>query len=94
MRRKQGSLGAHEADILPSLSDSADLELLNVAPANTYLGKLSPDGTHWVVDESTRNVHVSEDNTRIIKMSEMDGEYVLLGRQTLDTANIFVQVRA
>jgi len=33
----------------------------------------------------------SENKTRIIKMTSLDGEYMLLGRNTLDTSNIFVQ---
>jgi hypothetical protein len=45
----------------------------------------------WVVNDATRNVHRSENNTRIIKMTSLDGEYVLVRRQTVDTGNIFVQ---
>jgi hypothetical protein len=33
----------------------------------------------------------TENNTRMIKMTSLDGEYRLLGRQTLDTSNIFIQ---
>jgi hypothetical protein len=33
----------------------------------------------------------SENKTRIIKLTSLDGEYMLLGRKTVDTANIFVQ---
>ena len=33
----------------------------------------------------------TENKTRIIKLTSLDGEYILLGRQTVDTANIFVQ---
>ena len=33
----------------------------------------------------------SENKTRIIKLTSLDGEYILLGRQTVDTANVFVQ---
>ncbi|KAF1915757.1 hypothetical protein BDU57DRAFT_573024 [Ampelomyces quisqualis] len=33
----------------------------------------------------------SENKTRIIKMTSLDGEYILLGRNSIDTANIFVQ---
>ena len=33
----------------------------------------------------------SENKTRIIKLTSLDGEYILLGRKTVDTANIFVQ---
>lgn len=38
------------------------------------------------------NLHrSSESKTRIIKLTSLDGEYILLGRKTVDTANIFVQ---
>jgi hypothetical protein len=33
----------------------------------------------------------SENKTRILKLTSLDGEYILLGRQTVDTANVFVQ---
>lgn len=33
----------------------------------------------------------SENKTRIIKMTSLDGEYMLLGRRTEDVSNIFVQ---
>ncbi|EAT80341.1 hypothetical protein SNOG_12528 [Parastagonospora nodorum SN15] len=35
--------------------------------------------------------NTSENKTRIIKLTSLDGEYILLGRKTVDTANIFVQ---
>ena len=55
-------------------------------------GKLAPDGLSWVIDETKRNVHRSENNTRIIKLVSLDGEYILLGRQTVDVTNIFCAV--
>lgn len=64
---------------------------MGIDQSNTYVGTLSPDRNSWVVDESRRNVHISENKTRIIKMTSLDGEYMLLGRKTLDTANVFVQ---
>jgi hypothetical protein len=33
----------------------------------------------------------TENKTRIIKMTSIDGEYILLGRKTADESNIFVQ---
>lgn len=33
----------------------------------------------------------SENKTRIIKMTSLDGEYMLLGRKSVDSSNIFVQ---
>ncbi|KAG7291190.1 hypothetical protein NEMBOFW57_001202 [Staphylotrichum longicolle] len=71
--------------------DPAALALLGVQEGNTYVGRLADDKMSWVIDEATRNVHRSENNTRIIKMTSLDGEYMLLGRQAVDEANIFVQ---
>ncbi|KAK3940117.1 hypothetical protein QBC46DRAFT_354389 [Diplogelasinospora grovesii] len=71
--------------------DPAMLAKMGINEANTYVGKLADDRMSWVVTETTRNVHRSENNTRIIKMTSLDGEYMLLGRQTVDTSNIFVQ---
>lgn len=45
----------------------------------------------WVVSETQRNIHVTENKTRIIEMTSIDGEYMLLGRKIADTASIFVQ---
>ncbi|KAL2272420.1 hypothetical protein FJTKL_06587 [Diaporthe vaccinii] len=59
--------------------------------SNTFVGKLAPDGKAWFISEAQRNVHVSENKTRIIKMTSLDGEYMLLGRKSVDNSNIFVQ---
>lgn len=71
--------------------DPVKVKNMGVDVANTYVGKLAPDRMSWEVSELQRNVHVSENNTRIIKLTSLDGEYILLGRKTVDTANIFVQ---
>ncbi|KAJ3455791.1 hypothetical protein MRS44_017273 [Fusarium solani] len=71
--------------------DPVMLQKMGIDQGNTYVGTLAPDGQSWVVSESQRNVHVSENKTRIIKMTSLDGEYMLLGRKTEDTSNIFVQ---
>lgn len=71
--------------------DPMVLARLGVQEANTYVGTLAPDGKSWVVDETRRNVHRSENKTRIIKMTSLDGEFMLLGRKEVDTANVFVQ---
>jgi hypothetical protein len=36
-------------------------------------------------------VDSSENKTRIIKMTSLDGEFILLGRKNIDTTNVFVQ---
>jgi hypothetical protein len=71
--------------------EPANLTAAGVQEANTFVGRLAADKMSWEVDETTRNVHRSENNTRIIKMTSLDGEYLLLGRQTVDVSNTFVQ---
>jgi hypothetical protein len=67
------------------------LNTMGFQGANTYIATFARDKRSWVVDDSTRNVHRSENNTRIIKMTSLDGEYLLVGRKTVDTSNTFVQ---
>ncbi|KAG8168488.1 hypothetical protein KVR01_001237 [Diaporthe batatas] len=71
--------------------DPVTLQQQGFDVANTFVGKLAPDGKAWVIIEGQRNVHMSENKTRIIKLTSLDGEYMLLGRKSLDTSNIFVQ---
>jgi hypothetical protein len=71
--------------------DLASLNKMGVREANTYVATLAPDKMSWVVNDATRNVHRSENNTRIIKMTSLNGEYLLVGRQTVDTSTIFLQ---
>ncbi|TGO65367.1 hypothetical protein BOTNAR_0079g00310 [Botryotinia narcissicola] len=71
--------------------DPVMLTMIGVQESNTYVASLAPDKMSWVINESTRNVHRSENNTRIIKMTSLDGEYLLVGRKSVDTSNIFVQ---
>lgn len=67
------------------------LNTMNIPQANTYVAQLSPDSRSWVIDMTARNVHSSENNTRIMQMTSIDGEYILVGRAQVDTANIFMQ---
>ncbi|RDW61324.1 hypothetical protein BP5796_11216 [Coleophoma crateriformis] len=71
--------------------DLGNLAAQGVNPSNTYVGTLAADKQSWVVNDANRNVHISENNTRIIKMTSLDGEFMLLGRTTVDTTNVFVQ---
>lgn len=71
--------------------DPVMLSSLGIQEANTYVATLSEDKKSWIINDKQRNVHRSENNTRIIKMTSMDGEYLLVGRRTEDTANIFIQ---
>lgn len=81
-------------DLIAKIEIPYDLDTLHrlgVQEGNTYVGTLADDKLSWVISEADRNVHRSENNTRIIRMTSLDGEYMLLGRQGSDLANIFVQ---
>jgi hypothetical protein len=71
--------------------DPVMLNSMGINPANTFVVTLAADKKSWILNDQTRNVHISENNTRIIKMTSLDGEYMLVGRKTLDTSNIFLQ---
>ncbi|KAK7447130.1 hypothetical protein Landi51_07005 [Colletotrichum acutatum] len=71
--------------------DPTALATIGIQESNTYVGTLAGDKRSWIVNDATRNVHREENNTRIIKMASLQGEYILLGRKTEDTANEFVQ---
>ncbi|KAH8679867.1 hypothetical protein BGZ60DRAFT_239019 [Tricladium varicosporioides] len=71
--------------------DTSILAKMGIEEANTYVATLAPDKRSWVVDDATRNVHRSENNTRIMKMTTIDGEYRLVGRRTIDSSNMFIQ---
>ncbi|KAM3428454.1 hypothetical protein MY4824_008828 [Beauveria thailandica] len=69
-------------DLLAKIELPYDPEALaqqGIQVANTYVGALAADGKS------------SENKTRIVKMTSLDGEYMLLGRKSQDSANIFVQ---
>jgi hypothetical protein len=71
--------------------DPVMLATMGINPANTFVVTLAADKKSWIMNDATRNVHISENNTRIIKMTSLDGEYMLVGRQTVDTSNMFLQ---
>ncbi|KXH53663.1 hypothetical protein CSIM01_07701 [Colletotrichum simmondsii] len=71
--------------------DPTALAAIGIQESNTYVGTLAGDKRSWIVNDATRNVHREENNTRIIKMTSLQGEYILLGRKTVDTSNEFVQ---
>ncbi|CAG8982347.1 hypothetical protein HYALB_00005349 [Hymenoscyphus albidus] len=86
---------SHSAnDLIAKIEIPYDMDQLNsmgVQVGNTFVGTLSADRRSWIIDESSRNIHRSENNTRIIKMTNITGEYRLLGRRSFDEANIFIQ---
>ncbi|KAF1999521.1 hypothetical protein P154DRAFT_576973 [Amniculicola lignicola CBS 123094] len=71
--------------------NTSTIKQAGVDPANTYVGKLASDGLSWVVTEMDRSINVAGNATRMVKMTGVDGEYLLLGRRTTEEANVFVE---
>ncbi|KAL5121157.1 hypothetical protein ACEQ8H_001009 [Pleosporales sp. CAS-2024a] len=61
-----------------------------VQPDNTYVAMLSPDRQTWMIQESMRTVNSTDMTVRMVKRTQLDGEYMILGRQTVET-NTLVQ---
>lgn len=86
--------GDSASDLIAKIEIPYDLTFLaqqGILEANTYVASLAADGRSWTVNDATRNMHRSENNTRIEKMTSVDGEFILVGRKTVDTSNVFVQ---
>jgi hypothetical protein len=84
----------HANDLIATLSIQYDETILNqnqVQKANTFVAVLAPDKMSWIINESTRTVLRAENKTSIMKMTSVAGEYLLVGRQTSEMGNIFVQ---
>ncbi|KAF1989875.1 hypothetical protein K402DRAFT_460630 [Aulographum hederae CBS 113979] len=62
--------------------DAEALKAQTIDPANTYVGRLASDKNSWVVDDSLRSVSLASSLTRVEKMTGLDGEFILLGRQS------------
>ncbi|ORY06008.1 hypothetical protein BCR34DRAFT_604326 [Clohesyomyces aquaticus] len=56
-----------------------------VNPDNTFVGMLSPDRQSWMIIEPMRSVNITDNTVRMIKRNNIDGEYMALGRQTVET---------
>ncbi|KAI4633395.1 uncharacterized protein J4E92_008551 [Alternaria infectoria] len=56
-----------------------------VQPDNTYVAMLSPDRQSWMIQETMRSVNTTDMTVRMVKRTQMDGEYMVVGRQTVET---------
>ncbi|KAF2266210.1 hypothetical protein CC78DRAFT_615284 [Lojkania enalia] len=70
--------------------DPQMLEQNAVNPDNTYVGQLSPDRQTWMIMEPLRSVNITDMTIRVQKRTSIDGEYIALGRQTVETSNVLV----
>jgi len=61
------------------------LQQNQVNMANTFVAKLAPDRRSWMVMETIKSVNATDNTVRLVKMNNIDGEYIALGRQTTTT---------
>jgi len=67
-----------------------NLQQAAVQPDNTYVAMLSPDRQTWMIQETMRSVNSTDMTVRMVKRNQLDGEYMIVGRQTVET-NTLVQ---
>ncbi|CAE6470205.1 unnamed protein product [Rhizoctonia solani] len=71
--------------------DSGVLESLRIRHENTFLGRFDSARGGWVVDISRSSVDSTQNRTRIIGLPNLGGEYMLLGRKSMDSHSNFIQ---
>jgi hypothetical protein len=65
---------------------SADvLQQAQIDPGNTFVAMLSPDRQTWMIQEAVRSINTTDTTVRMVKRQNIDGEYMMLGRQTEGT---------
>ncbi|RMZ70532.1 paired amphipathic helix sin3a [Pyrenophora seminiperda CCB06] len=67
-----------------------NLQGVAVQPGNTYVAMLSPDRQSWMIQETMRSVNTTDMTVRMVKRTQMDGEYMVVGRQTVETNTLVV----
>jgi hypothetical protein len=67
-----------------------NLQSAAVQPDNTYVAMLSPDRQTWMIQETMRSVNTTDMTVRMVKRIQMDGEYMVVGRQTVETNTLVV----
>lgn len=67
-----------------------NLQNVAVQPDNTYVAMLSPDRQSWMIQETMRMVNSTDMTVRMVKRSQLDGEYMVVGRQTIETNTLVV----
>ncbi|KIV99587.1 uncharacterized protein PV09_08764 [Verruconis gallopava] len=67
------------------------LQQMGVTPDNTFVAKLSADRQSWMVMDTIKTVNNTDSTVRIVKLNNIDGEYIALGRQTAVTGVALTQ---
>ena len=60
------------------------LQKVAVQPDNTYVAQLAPDRQSWMIQETMRSVNSTDMTVRMVKLNLLDGEYMVVGRQTVE----------
>jgi hypothetical protein len=66
------------------------LQTVAVQPDNTFVAMLSPDRQTWMIQETMRSINSTDMTVRMVKRNQLDGEYMIVGRQTVEV-NTLVQ---
>ncbi|KAH6675158.1 hypothetical protein B0J14DRAFT_30076 [Halenospora varia] len=66
----------------------ATLDQNGVSADNTFVAMLAPDRQSWMVMESQKSVNTTDSTVRMIKMNSIDGEFMAIGRKTVETSNV------
>ncbi|TDZ37497.1 Protein piccolo [Colletotrichum spinosum] len=62
--------------------DQNMLTQAGVTADNTYVAMLSRDRQAWIIMEGAKSVNITDATVRMVKLNQIDGEYVAVGRQT------------
>ncbi|KAK2016759.1 hypothetical protein LZ32DRAFT_644892 [Colletotrichum eremochloae] len=62
--------------------DQAMLAQAGVTADNTYVAMLSKDRQAWIIMEGIKSVNITDASVRMVKLNQIDGEFVAVGRQT------------
>lgn len=62
--------------------DQNMLSQAGVTADNTFVAMLSRDRQAWIIMEGAKSVNITDATVRMVKLNQIDGEYVAVGRQT------------
>ncbi|KAI0127217.1 hypothetical protein BJ170DRAFT_683064 [Xylariales sp. AK1849] len=68
--------------------DPAILQQNGVSAGNTFVAQLSNDRQAWIITEGVKSVNTTDNTVRMVKMNSIDGEFMAVGRQTVETSQV------
>jgi hypothetical protein len=63
----------------------------NISPDNTFVAKLASDRSSWIIQGTIKSINGSDGTVRLVKLNAIDGEYIALGRKTVNTGLALTQ---